>query len=155
MEKVVKTDVLVIGAGAAGTRAALESYDNGASVTIALKGRLGFSGATAYGVSEIAAFNVADGDVDPLDDPDVHYRDIIEAGLGMCDERLARILVDEAYPRMKELEKWEVVFEKDNDKYLEIRACFSSKPRAHIIKGHGIPIVKALGQKIKEEGLKF
>jgi len=155
MYEFVNSDVLVIGGGAAGLRAAIEASDNGASVVIALKGRLGSSGATAYGVSEMAAFNVADGDIDSLDNPDVHYSDIIEAGLGMCDEKLARILVDEAYPRMKELEKWGVVFEKDNDKYLEIRACFSSRPRAHIIKGHGIPIVKALGREIKRRGIKI
>jgi len=155
MDEIIDSDVLVIGAGGAGLRAALEASGKSANVVVVVKGSLGSSGATAYGVSEMAAFNVADGDVDPSDNPNAHYQDIIEAGLGMCDERLARVLVDEAYVRMKDLEKWGVVFERDNSRYLEIRACFSSKPRSHIIKGHGIPIVKALGKEIRKRGVKI
>jgi len=155
MDEVINSDVVVIGGGGAGARAAIEAADNGASVTMVLKGELESSGATAYGVAEAATFNVADGDVDPSDNPDKHYQDIIEAGLGMCDERLARILVDEAYPRMKDLEKWGVTFEKDKGRYMEIRACFSSRPRSHIIKGHSIPIIKALSRQIKKRGIKI
>jgi len=155
MHELVTSDVLVIGGGAAGLRAAVEASDAGARVVLVIKRGLGNSGATAYGVTEVAGFNVADGEVDPLDNPDVHYQDIREASLGMCDERLARILVEEAYPRMKDLEKWGVVFEKDNNKYLEIQGCFASRPRMHIIKGHGIPIVKALGREIRRREIKI
>jgi len=155
MHELVNSDVLVIGGGAAGLRAAVETSDAGASVVVVVKKGLGNSGATAYGVAETAGFNVADGEIDPLDNPDIHYQDIIEASLGMCDERLARILVEDAYPRMKDLEKWGVVFEKDNNKYLEIQGCFASRPRMHIIKGHGIPIVKALGREIRKRGIKI
>lgn len=148
MPETMNSDVLIVGGGGAGARAAVEASDDGASVVLALKGYLGSSGATTYGVAEMAGFNVADGGVEPLDNPDVHYQDILTAGLGMCDEKLARILVDEAYPRMKDLENWGVRFEKDNSKYVEIKACFSSYPRTHVIKGFGIPIIKALGRQI-------
>jgi len=154
VDELVTADVLIIGGGAAGARAAVEASDVGASIVLVVKGKLGSSGATTYGVVETAGFNVADGDVDPLDNPDVHYQDIVDAGLGMCDERLARILVDEAYARMRDLEKWGVVFEQDNNKYLEIQGCFASHPRMHIIKGHGIPIARALDREIRKRGVR-
>ncbi len=149
MIEYVSTDVLVIGGGGAGARAALEAHDSGARVMIVMKGPLGRGGATAYSVSEIASFNVADGLVDPDDNPDEHFRDIIVAGRGMCDERLARILADEAHQSLAELEKWGVQFEREDGRYVEAQTCFHSRPRSHVLRGHAKPILSALIQELK------
>lgn len=143
-------DVLVIGGGGAAARAALEACRSGADVLMATKGVFGVSGATAYPVSEQAGFSAADGVIDPEDSPEVHYNDIIEAGLGMTDPKLAQILAEEVISALKDLENWGVQFEKTNGEYYERVACFASKPRSHVIKGHGVPIIRALKSQIEK-----
>ena len=99
MVPIVDTDVLVIGGGGAGARAALSAAESGARVMLALKGLLGRSGATAYRVSSVGRFQAATGLADPDDTPAEHFRDIVSAAQGMCSERLARVVASEA-PRV-------------------------------------------------------
>ena len=96
MVPIVDTDVLVIGGGGAGARAALSAAESGARVMLALKGLLGRSGATAYRVSSVGRFQAATGLADPDDTPEEHFRDIVSAAQGMCSERLARVVASEA-----------------------------------------------------------
>ncbi len=148
MEK-IWTDVLVIGGGGAGARAAIEASDQGAAVRLILKGRLGSSGATAYPAAEYAGFQAADG-CDPGDSPEDHLRDILEAAQGMCNPRLARIIAEEAPEALKTLERFGVPFLKDNGgKHVTGKACFSTRFRSHRILGHGEPIIRALAGQIK------
>lgn len=148
----LKTDVLVIGSGGAGCRAAIEAYDAGASVVIVTKGILGQSGTTAFKVADTAGYNWADGEVDPADTPEVHFRDIVDAGLGMAYEELAWILAQEAPSTGFYLENLGVHFEKDpiTGKYIEVKGCFASRPRMHILKGHGEKIIQALIREIQK-----
>ena len=81
-----ETDVLVIGAGIAGLSFALELPET-ARVVIVTKGHLGESN-TWYAQGGLAAA------VGPDDDPDLHFRDTIVAGAGLCDEAAVRTLVD-------------------------------------------------------------
>jgi len=147
--KQIKTDVLVIGGGGAAARAAIAAHDAGASVLIVLKRQMGRSGATTYSNCEIAGYNVPDGAKDPSDNPERFYEDIIDAGMGMADPELVRVLTENAVESMRDLEKWGVRFEKDGDKYLVMKGCFSTRPRGHIIKGHGEPIMNALMTQIR------
>ena len=142
---IVETDVLVIGSGGAALRAALAANSHGADVLVAVKGNFAKSGATFYSVAEVGAFNVPDGAADASDSPDQFLQDILEAAQGMADSRLSRILVSEAAEAMSFLENHGVEFDKKEDRYLAFQACFSSKPRAHVIQNHFKPIVKALG----------
>jgi fumarate reductase (CoM/CoB) subunit A len=152
----IHTDVLVIGGGGAGARAALEAAKKGANVILVDKGDFGKSGSTSYGVAEVAGFNAADGAVDPEDNPEQHFQDIMTAALGTCDPKLARIVAEEAPLALKDLESFGVVFEKDdNKKYVEVKGCFASRPRMHIIKEHGIPIIKSLSEQIKKTQIKI
>lgn len=146
-------DVLVIGGGGAACRAAVEAADAGAKVAMVLKGKLGKSGATAYKVAEMAGFNAADAQVDPLDSPEEHYKDIMRAAYGMADPELARIVAEEAPQALKKLEEWGVTFERDGDRYLEFTSCFSTRPRTHVIKGHGEPIIDALVREIRKRDI--
>lgn len=149
-----RTGVLVIGGGGAACRAAVAAHDAGADVLMVLKGKLGTSGSTAYGVAEMAGFNIADGVADAGDSPAEHARDIMEAGLGMTDEPLAHILAEGAIRAKEELESWGVAYERTGGgKYLSVQSCFSSRPRTHIIRGHGEPIVHALKDQIAKRGI--
>lgn len=147
--KQIKTDVLVIGGGGAAARAAIAASDAGASVLIVSKRHMGRSGATTYSNCEIAGYNVPDGAKDPSDNPEHFYDDIINAGMGMADPELVRILTENAVDSMHDLERWGVRFEKNGDKYLVMKGCFSTRPRGHIIKGHGEPIMNALMSQIR------
>lgn len=151
----IETDVLVIGSGGAALRAALEAHKAGAEVLIVVKGQHQKSGATYYSVAEIGAFNVPDGTVDPEDKPEHYYQDIQNAALGMSDPRLSRVLASEAQSVMHDLEEHGVVFEKEQDHYLAFQACFSSKPRTHVIKNHFKPIVLALGSEVTKEKIRY
>ena len=142
----ITIDILVIGAGGAGCRAAIAAADCGTSVLLASKKPLGESGATSYPVAEMAGYNA--GDVSIPMDVQMHYNDIIEAGQGMADEELAAIVASRAPETIRQLEEWGVKFEHENEGYYVFRSCFSHYPRTHVIKGHGEPVVRAMKDQI-------
>ena len=137
------TDVLIIGSGGAGCRAALEAYDTGARVIVVTKGGFGKSGTTAFRVADTAGYNMADGVVDPGDNPKAHFEDIMQAALGMTYEELAWILAREAPSMALYLENLGVEFEKDSatGRYFEVTGCFATKPRMHFLRDHGERII--------------
>jgi succinate dehydrogenase/fumarate reductase flavoprotein subunit len=134
-------------------RAAIEASRCGASVRMVMKGEFGKSGTSAAKVAEAAGYNVADGLVDPEDNPEEHYKDIVTAAAGTCDERLARIVAEDAPETLRELERMGVPFHRDGDRYLEVVGCFASRPRMHIIPGHAEPIVAAQRREILGMGV--
>ncbi|OOO27885.1 L-aspartate oxidase [Agrobacterium salinitolerans] len=152
--KTFETDVLVIGSGGAALRAVLAASDEGAEVTVLVKNNFRKSGATFYSVAEVGAYNVPDGAGDPADNPDVFREDILKAAQGMADPRLVDILVNESEPSLRYLEKFGVHFERNEDRYLAFRACFSSKPRSHVLKDHFKPIMRALGEEATRRGVR-
>ncbi len=153
---VLKTDVLVIGGGGAALRAALQADESGAEVLIASKGPVGKSGATYYSVAEIGAFNVPDGAMDEKDNPDAFYKDIMDAALGVANPKLARIVADEAVEAMKYLESRGMEYARDEKQnYMVYRACFSTRPRSHVVKDHFRPIVKALSDEVEKRNIRL
>ncbi len=150
----VKTDVLIVGSGGAALRAALSASAEGAEVLVVIKGEFRRSGATFHSVAEVGAFNVPDDAGRTEDSPDVFLEDILTAAQGMSDPRLSRILAEEAESALSFLESHGVNFEREGDNYLVFRACFSSRPRSHVIKDHFKPIVKALGAEASRCGVK-
>src|SRR4030042_2529031 len=135
-------DVLIVGSGGAALRAALAADTSGAEVLIAVKGEFAKSGAPYYSVAEVGAFNVPDGVANTKDSPEQFLQDILTAGRGMADPRLSRILSEEAIDAMHFLEDCGVEFEKQEDRYMAWQACFSTKPRSHVIQNHFKPIFK-------------
>lgn len=113
----ISTDVLIIGGGGAGARAALEASNAGCKVVIANKGVFGKSGSTA--TSHAMAFSAAMGHANQVDSPEEHYKEIIEASYGMCDEKLVRILAEEAPGEILSLDKLGVPFDKKGDRFLQ------------------------------------
>ncbi|HEX6979726.1 MAG TPA: FAD-binding protein [Alphaproteobacteria bacterium] len=153
----IDVDVLVVGGGGAGLRAAYEASKAGARTALLLKGRVTASGATAFGVASLAGFAVPDGKGDPLDSPDVHFDDIMRAASGCADPKLVRVLVDEAVSVAEDLERWGVPFVTDPNtgSVLVAMGDFASRPRNRKIYHHGKPITVALKTEIERTGVRI
>lgn len=142
----LNVDVLIIGAGGAGCRAAIAAADCGAAVLLVSKVAPGKAGATAHPVAEMAGYNA--GDTFIPHDVQRHYDDMIAAGQGMADEKLASLVAVNAPGTITQLEQWGVKFEREGDRYYIFKSCFASSPRTHVIRGHGEPILKAMIEQI-------
>lgn len=160
--RVCETDVLVVGAGAAASRAALAALDAGARVIIAVKRRVGQSGATnfprkgSYG----SAWQAVDGCGGADDSVELHYRDVMSAALGMADARMAWILAHEAPERLVELERWgfRLIADPEGKRpHYAGYSCFGTQPRAHgmvasPVGGHTGNMVATLATRIAGRG---
>lgn len=116
--KVIKFDVLIIGSGGAGCRAAIEVSKNGLDPLIVSKGlsfRSGCSGMAEGGYNAAFAF------VDKEDTKNIHFEDTIKGGNFLNDEKLARILVDEATDRLIDLEEYGALFDRQKSGKLNQR----------------------------------
>jgi succinate dehydrogenase / fumarate reductase, flavoprotein subunit len=100
----VETDVLVIGSGGAGMYAAIEAARGGAQVLLADRSLIGRGGATVMAQMTVA---VALGTETP-DHWTHHLHDTLEAGRGLCDESLARLLCEEGPDCIREMDAWGV-----------------------------------------------
>src|SRR5690349_4119102 len=92
----LETDVLVVGGGAAGMFAALYASRNDARVILVDKNVVGRGGASIMAQMTCAS---ALGEVEP-DSPEVHFRDTLEAGRGLCNEALAALLCETSPDRI-------------------------------------------------------
>ncbi len=99
------TDVLVIGGGVAGLRAAIAAADGGADVLLLTKDTVEQSN-TWYAQGGIAAV------LQPLDSVEAHIRDTETVGVGLCDDDAVRIVVEEGPKRVLELLQWGANFDK-------------------------------------------
>src|ERR1700692_1719257 len=121
----IDTDVLVIGSGAAGMYAAIEAARNGARVLLADRNLIGRGGATVMAQMTVSC---ALGEETP-DTWQDHYADTIAAGRGLCDERLARLLCEEAPDCIRELEQWGVGWARKNGHITATMAPGHDRPR--------------------------
>jgi succinate dehydrogenase / fumarate reductase, flavoprotein subunit len=121
----ISTDVLVIGAGAAGMYAAIEAARNGANVLLADRSLIGRGGATVMAQMTVAC---ALGEETP-DDPQYHYDDTIKAGRGLCDEALARLLCEDAPDCIRELDRWGVGWARKDGHITATQAPGHDRPR--------------------------
>lgn len=100
----LETDVLVIGAGAAGMAAALAAGSEGARVIIADRSLIGRSGATIMAQMTVA---VALGEEVP-DRWEYHLADTLTAGRGLCDSNLAALVCEHGPAEIRQLDEWRV-----------------------------------------------
>src|SRR5215831_12247446 len=87
----VETDVLIVGSGAAGMYAAIEASRAGCDVMLIDRSLIGRGGATVMAQMTVA---VALGEEAP-DSWSYHFRDTLNAGRGLCNEALARLLTEQ------------------------------------------------------------
>ena len=120
----LETDVLVVGAGGAGMYAAVAAAREGARVVLADKSLIGRGGATIMAQMTVAA---AVGEWQP-DHWTHHFADTVAAGRGLCNERLAAILCEEAPIRIHEMDEWKVGWARED-----------GRMRAVMAPGHQIP----------------
>ncbi|MDQ1715243.1 MAG: succinate dehydrogenase / fumarate reductase, flavoprotein subunit, partial [Frankiaceae bacterium] len=104
-------DVLVIGAGGAGMRAAIEASKMGATVGLACKSLLG----KAHTVMAEGGMAAAMGNVWEEDNWQVHFRDTMRGGKMLNNWRMAQLHAQEAPERVYELEDWGALFDRTED----------------------------------------
>jgi fumarate reductase (CoM/CoB) subunit A len=109
----IKCDVLVIGGGAAGSRAAYEAKSSHPKldVLLAVAGKYGTSGSSNLIASESLGINAPFNFMKDGDNPDIYYQDMVETGGGLGDPKLCRIIADEACARIEELIEMGVRFD--------------------------------------------
>jgi succinate dehydrogenase / fumarate reductase flavoprotein subunit len=104
-------DVLVVGAGGAGLRAAVESSAGGVKTGVVTKSLLG----KAHTVMAEGGMAAAMGNVDDRDNWRVHFADTMRGGQYLNNPRMAEIHAKEAPARVKELEAWGAMFDRTKD----------------------------------------
>src|SRR5437660_4783382 len=104
-------DVVVIGAGGAGLRAAIEAAAQGVSVGLICKSLLG----KAHTVMAEGGIAAAMGNVWPEDNWQVHFRDTMRGGKMLNNWRMAQLHAQEAPERVLELERWGALFDRAKD----------------------------------------
>ena len=138
-------DVVIIGAGGAGLRAAIEASNLGVSVAMISKSMLG----KAHTVMAEGGAAAALGNKDPRDNWQTHFRDTMKGGKYLNDWRMARIHAQQAPDRIRELETWGAVFDR-TPKGLTNQRNFGGHtyPRlAHIGDATGLELIRTLQEK--------
>jgi succinate dehydrogenase flavoprotein subunit len=111
-------DVLVIGAGGAGLRAAIEALAQDVSVGVVCKSLLG----KAHTVMAEGGIAAAMANVDPADDWRTHFRDTMRGGKMLNNWRMAQLHAQESPARVRELEQWGALFDRTEDGQILQRA---------------------------------
>jgi succinate dehydrogenase / fumarate reductase flavoprotein subunit len=135
-------DVLVIGAGGAGLRAALESAAHGAKVGVICKSLLG----KAHTVMAEGGIAAALANVDDRDNWRVHFADTMRGGQYLNNWRMAELHAKEAPECVRELEAWGALFDRTNDgRILQRNFGGHRYPRlAHVGDRTGLEMIRTL-----------
>jgi succinate dehydrogenase / fumarate reductase flavoprotein subunit len=135
-------DVLVIGAGGAGLRAAVESSANGAKTAVITKSLLG----KAHTVMAEGGVAAALANVDDRDNWRVHFSDTMRGGQYLNNWRMAELHAKEAPDRVRELEAWGALFDRTSDgRILQRNFGGHRYPRlAHVGDRTGLEMIRTL-----------
>jgi succinate dehydrogenase / fumarate reductase flavoprotein subunit len=138
----VEHDVLVIGAGGAGLRAAIEAAASGVSVGVVCKSLLG----KAHTVMAEGGVAAALGNVDDRDSWRVHFADTLRGGQYVNNWRMAELHAKEAPDRVRELEAWGALFDRTTDgRILQRNFGGHRYPRlAHVGDRTGLEMIRTL-----------
>ncbi|HEX7958754.1 MAG TPA: FAD-binding protein [Terriglobales bacterium] len=135
-------DVLIIGAGGAGLRAAIEALAHGASVGVVSKSLLG----KAHTVMAEGGIAAAMANVDTKDNWKTHFRDTMRGGKFLNNWRMAQIHAQEAPDRVRELEQWGALFDRTSDGNILLRAFggHTYKRLCHVGDRTGLEMIRTL-----------
>jgi succinate dehydrogenase / fumarate reductase flavoprotein subunit len=139
-------DVVVVGAGGAGLRAAIEARERGARTAVICKSLFG----KAHTVMAEGGIAAAMGNVNSGDNWQVHFRDTMRGGKFLNQWRMAELHAKEAPDRVWELETWGALFDRTKDGRISQRNFGGHEyPRlAHVGDRTGLELIRTLQQKI-------
>src|SRR6202790_1442157 len=146
-------DVLVIGAGGAGLRAAVEASAAGVKVAVITKSLLG----KAHTVMAEGGIAAALADVDDRDSWRVHFADTMRGGQYLNNWRMAELHAQEAAARVRELEAWGAIFDRTKDgRILQRNFGGHRYPRlAHVGDRTGLEMIRTLQDHGVHQGIDF
>ncbi len=146
-------DVLIIGAGGAGLRAAIEASSMGVSVGVVCKSLLG----KAHTVMAEGGMAAAIGNVDDRDNWKVHVTDTLRGGAYLNNPKMAELHAKEAPERVKELEAWGALFDRTKDgRILQRNFGGHRYPRlAHVGDRTGLEMIRTLQDHGIHQGVTF
>jgi len=135
-------DVLIIGAGGAGLRAAIEGLAAGARVAVVSKSLLG----KAHTVMAEGGIAAAMANVDKADSWRTHFRDTMRGGKLLNNLRMAQLHAQEAPERVRELEQWGALFDRTSDGDILQRAFggHTFKRLCHVGDRTGLEMIRTL-----------
>jgi succinate dehydrogenase / fumarate reductase flavoprotein subunit len=144
-------DVLVIGAGGSGLRAAIEASARGLSVGLVSKSLLG----KAHTVMAEGGVAAALANVDERDNWEVHFRDTMNGGQMLNNPRMAQLHAQEAPERVKELERWGAVFDRTQEGKILQRAFggHTYKRLCHVGDRTGLEMIRTLQDHSVHQGM--
>ena len=144
-------DVVVIGAGGAGLRAAIAAHDAGARVAIVCKSLLG----KAHTVMAEGGIAAAMGNVYEEDNWKVHFRDTMRGGKMLNNWRMAQLHAQEAPERVLELEEWGALFDRTKDGLISQRDFGGHRYArlAHVGDRTGLEMIRTLQQRAVALGI--
>ncbi|WP_283135537.1 fumarate reductase/succinate dehydrogenase flavoprotein subunit [Rhizohabitans arisaemae] len=139
-------DVVVIGAGGAGLRAAIEARQQGKRTAIVCKSLFG----KAHTVMAEGGAAAAMGNVNPSDNWKVHFRDTMRGGKFLNNWRMAELHAQESPDRVWELEAWGALFDRTKDGKISQRNFGGHEyPRlAHVGDRTGLELIRTLQQRV-------
>lgn len=144
-------DVVVVGAGGAGLRAAIAAQDAGARTAIVCKSLLG----KAHTVMAEGGIAASMGNVYPEDNWEVHFRDTMRGGKMLNNWRMAQLHAQEAPERVMELEDWGALFDRTDDGLISQRDFGGHKYArlAHVGDRTGLEMIRTLQQRAVALGI--
>jgi succinate dehydrogenase / fumarate reductase flavoprotein subunit len=144
-------DVIVIGAGGAGMRAAIEAKERGLRTALVCKSLLG----KAHTVMAEGGAAAAMGNVWPEDNWKVHFRDTMRGGKMLNNWRMAQIHAQEAPDRIYELERWGALFDRTKDGRILQRDFGGHRYArlAHVGDRTGLELIRTLQQRAVAIGI--
>ena len=150
--KTISTDVLIIGSGGAGSRAAIEVDDAGLKATIVSKGLSFRSGCT--GMAE-GGYNAVFKTVDKDDSIEAHIKDTMKGGSYLNDKELVEILVNESPKRLIDLENYGALFDRQESGEIDQRPFGGQTYRRTCYQGDrtGAELLNALKEEIIKRGI--
>ena len=144
-------DVVVVGAGGAGLRAAIAAHEAGANTAIVCKSLLG----KAHTVMAEGGIAAAMGNRWPEDNWEVHFRDTMRGGKMLNHWRMAQLHAQEAPERVMELEDWGALFDRTEDGLISQRDFGGHRYArlAHVGDRTGLEMIRTLQQRAVQIGI--
>jgi len=144
-------DVLIIGAGGAGLRAAIEALAQGASVGVVCKSLLG----KAHTVMAEGGIAAAMANVDAADSWKTHFRDTMRGGKFLNNWRMAQLHAQESPDRVRELEQWGALFDRTETGEILQRAFggHTFKRLCHVGDRTGLEMIRTLQDRGVQQGI--